>query len=132
MKRLLLTLTLILAVLCVAAIAAEITIPNQDARQKARNDSQSGHASMNFQQTFKTDVPAGTNIMIVGITIDDPANGAAILAAIRGVEGVNSATLTAHGTVPASAPIGVHGAGRWEFHITAGLRGYTAKAPAPE
>ena len=108
---------------------SEIVIPAKADRLKRLADQQSGHASMNYQQTFKQDVPSDTNIMCLGLSIDDPASGAAILAAINGIAGVNAAKLTAFGTVPATAPEGEYGPGRWEFHVTAGLRGYTATSP---
>jgi len=125
-------LFLAIALLTAGAIAAEITIPDAATSAKLQADRASGSASLNYQQYYKIDVPSGTNIAALAISVDDPANFAAIMAAIKAIEGVNTAVLTAHGTVPAVAPIGVHGEGHWEFHNTAGLRGYTASPPTPE
>ena len=114
---------------------SEITIPVKADRLKKIADAQSGHASMNYQKSLRQEVPAGTNIAVVAFTVDDLANLAAILAAMKAVAGVGTGKLVASGQVPANAPEGVNGEGKWELSVDAGLRGYTAQPvvePEPE
>ena len=50
---------------------------------------------------------------------------------IKAVPGVGTGQVVASGSVPAEAPVGANGEGRWELTVDAGLRGYTAQ-PEPE
>ena len=108
-----------------------ITIPTQADRQKRYADSQSGHASMTYLKTLRQDVPGGTNVVVAAFTVDDLANLATILMAIKAVPGVGTGQVVASGSVPAEAPVGANGEGRWELTDDAGLWGYTAQ-PEPE
>jgi len=77
--------------------------------------------------TIPQDVPSGTNIVVAAFTVDDLANLAVILAAMKAVSGVGTGKVVASGQVPSKAPEGVHGEGRWELTVDAGLRGYTGR-----
>ena len=113
----------------------QLNIPSQADRQKRIADSQSGHASMNYQKSLRQDVPAGTNIVVCAFTVAALVTDLPALAAMKAVSGVGTGKVVASGTVPPNAPEGVYGEGTWELTVDAGLRGYTAQPvvePEPE
>jgi len=104
-----------------------LNIPSESDRAKRRADRESGGAAMTYLETLRQDVPSGTNIVVAAFTVDDLANLAVILAAMKAVSGVGTGKVVASGQVPSKAPEGVHGEGRWELTVDAGLRGYTGR-----